>query len=44
MTGDNNSLLSSFPNEEPNHLSTDSGLSPQASPLSGDAADFTDLL
>ncbi len=44
VAGDKNSLLSLFPNEEHNHLSTDSGLSPQARPLSGDAADFTDFL
>lgn len=44
MAGAKNSLLSLFSNEEHNHVSTDSGLSPQARPLSGDTADFTDLL
>lgn len=44
MAGDKNSLLSLFPNEEHNHLLTDSRFSPRARSLSGDAADPTDLL
>ncbi len=36
MADDKNSLLSLFSNEEHDHLSTDSGLSPQARPLSGE--------
>ncbi len=40
VAGDKNSLLSLFSNEEHDHLSTDSGLLPQARPLSGDSADL----